>query len=172
MNRHAVEHELTEQAKAAAGIMEVLRARDMDDDADLVLDTVEGETGFLEAIDQALVEIDACAIIELGCKAVASSINDRCKRAKDRRERVRAALEQALLIADVREKIVRPTATLTMKKIKPGWVVDDESQIPAAYFDPQPPKLAKKRINEHSTSINLPGCHVDNGSVALTIRRK
>jgi len=28
MTSHAVEHELTEQAKAAAGIMEVLRARD------------------------------------------------------------------------------------------------------------------------------------------------
>ncbi len=172
MNRHAVEHELAEQAKAAAGIMDVLRARDMDDDADLVLDTVEGETGFLEAIDQALNEIDACAVIVMGCKAVVSAINERSKRAEDRLEKVRTAIEQALLIADVPETIVRPTATLTMRKIKAGWVVDDESQIPAGYFDPQPPKLMKKRINEQPTSIDIPGCHVDNGSVSLTIRRK
>ncbi len=172
MTRHAVEHELTEQAKAAAGIIEVLRGLDMDDDAGLVLDTVEGETGFLEAIDVALGEIDACAVIVIGCEAVASDINDRRKRAEGRIEKIRAAIEQALLIADVDEKIVRPTATLTMRKIKPAWVVDDESQIPAGYFEPQPPKLVKKLINEQPTSIDIPGCHVGNGSVSLTIRRK
>ncbi len=172
MTTHAVEHELTEQAKAAAGIMGVLRARDMDDDADLVLDTVEGETGFLEAIDRALNEIDACAVIVMGCKAVVSTINDRSKRAEDRLEKVRAAIEQALLIADVSEKIVRPTATITMRKIKPAWVVDDESQIPAAFFVPQPPRLDKKLLKAKATTETVPGCHVDNGSVSLIIRRK
>ncbi len=172
MNRHAVEHELTEQAKAAAGIMEVLRARDMDDDADLVLDTVEGETGFLEAIDQALVEIDACAVIVMGCTAVESDINARRKRAEDRRDKVRAALEQALMIADVREKIVRPTATLTMRKIKPGWVVDDESQVPAEFFVPQAPKLDKSLLRAFAPDKTVPGCHMNNGSVSLIIRRK
>ncbi len=172
MTSHAVEHKLTEEARAAAGIMEILRARDMDDDADLVLDTVEGETGLLEAIDQALGEIDACAIVVLGCKAVASDINARRQRAETRREKVRAAIEQALLIADVSEKIVRPTATLTMRKNKPAWVVDDESQIPAAFFVPQPPKLDKAALKKTETTEAIPGCHVDNGSVSLTIRRK
>ncbi len=172
MNRHAVEHELTEQAKAAAGIMDVLRARDMDDDADLVLDTVEGETGFLEAIDQALVEIDACAVIVMGCKAVASDINDRSKRAEGRIEKVRAAIEQALSIADVSEKIVRPTATLTMRKIKPGLVIDDESQIPTRFFVLPPPKLDKATLKVAAAATGIPGCHMDNGSVSLTVRRK
>ena len=172
MVERAVEHELTEQAKAAAGIMEVLRARNMDDDAVLVIDTIEGETGLYEAIDAALETIDGCGIIVEGCKAVSADINARRERAEARHEKVRAAIEQALLIADVSEKIVRPTATLTLRKIKPAWVVDDESQIPAAFFVPQPPRLDKKRLKATDTTEAVPGCHVDNGSISLTIRRK
>ncbi len=172
MTSHAVEHKLAEQAKAAAGIMEILRARDMDDDAVLVIDTIEGETGLYEAIDAALDTIDGCGIIIEGCKAVASDITARQQRAEARREKVRAAIEQALLIADVSEKIVRPTATLTLRKIKPAWVIDDESQIPAAFFKPQPPKLDKALIKAIDTAETIAGCRVNNGSVSLTIRRK
>ncbi len=172
MSQHAIEHKLVEQAKGAAGIMNILRERGLGDDPDLVIDTVEGETDFLEAIDLALAEIDACNIIVSGCKTVEADIKTRRDRAAERGEKVKAAIEQALLIADVSEKIVRPTATLSMRKIKPSWVVDDESQIPAAFFKPQPPKLDKTLLSANDTSEIIAGCHVNNGAVSLTIRRK
>ena len=166
------EHNLREQAKAAAGLMDILRARDMDDDAVLVADTIEGETSLYEAIDAALETIDGCAIIVAGCKSVEADIKARRDRAADRVTIVRAAIEQALLIADVSQKIVRPTATLTLKKYDPKRIVEDESKIPSEFFLPQPPKLDRKLLNEVEPGKNIAGCYMDNGSVGLTIRRK
>lgn len=172
MTEHAVEHKLAEQAKAASGIMDILRERGLDDDAELVADTIEGETNFLEALDLAVTELDACQVIVMGCKAVESDLEARRNRAEARIEKVRAAIEQALLIAEISEKIVRPTATLSLRKIPPGWVVDDESKVPSHFFKPQPPKLDRVAIKQALHADNIPGCHVDNGGVSLTLRRK
>jgi len=172
LKNHAIEHELTEQAKAAAGIMDVLREREMDDDAELVDGTVEGETGLFEAIDAALLEIDACDVIAEGCKVVVASLTARQSRAKARRDKVRAAIEQAFVISGINEKIVRPTNTLSLTKRKPDLVIDDESLIPADYYE-MVPRLDKKKLREAVDSIHaVPGCHMNNGSVSLTIRRK
>ncbi len=166
------EHNLREQAKAAAGLMEILRAQELDDDQELVADTIEGETNFLEAIDQGLAEIDACAIIATGCKSVAVDINARRRRAEDRAAHVKTAIEQAMIVADVTEKIVRPTATLTLTKYKPKRIVEDESKIPAKFFVPQPPKLDLKLLGKVESSEPIAGCFMDNGTVGLTVRRK
>ena len=166
------EHNLREQAKAAAGLMDILRAKDMDDDQELVADTIEGETDFLEAIDQGLAEIDACAIIATGCKSVMVDINARRRRAEDRAAHVKSAIEQALIIADVSEKIVRPTATLSLTKYEPKRCVEDESKVPSQFFVPQPPKLDLKLLGKIEPTEPIAGCYMNNGSVGLSIRRK
>jgi len=166
------EHNLREQAKAAAGLMEILRAQELDDDQELVADTIEGETNFLEAIDQGLAEIDACAIIATGCKSVAVDINARRRRAEDRAAHVKTAIEQALIISGVSEKIVRPTATLSLTKYKSKRCVEDESKVPAKFFVQQPPKLDLKLLGKIASDQPIAGCYWDNGSVGLTIRRK
>jgi len=169
---HAIEHELSDQAKAAAGIMDILRAHDEADDAELIDGMVEGETGFMEALDAALAEMDACDVTSEGCKAVITTLNARKARADARRDKVRAAIEQAMLIADISEKIVRPTATLTLAKHGPVRVVDDESRIPARFFVPQPPKLDKTALKTAADGEEIPGTRWTNGSVSLTVRRK
>lgn len=168
---HAIEHKMNTQAKAASALMDILRERD-EGDADLVADMVEGETGLFEALDEADREILTCMVTVEGCKAAEADLKARRDRAAARAEKIRSAIEQALMIADIGEKIVRPTATFTLTKRAPGVVIDDESLIPAAYFVPQPPKLDKNALGIAAAAAPVPGCHMDNGSASLTIRRK
>lgn len=173
MNDHAVESRLDRQAKAAQALVDTLRAREGDEDAALVADMVEGETGFMEALDAAVAEIDACDVIAEGCKAVEEKIATRRRRAEHRRDKVRAAIEQALLIAEIGEKVQRPTATLTLTHRKPALVVDDTADVPSDYFVPQPPKLDKAALRKAvENGATVPGCHLSNQMPTLTIRRK
>lgn len=168
---HAVEHKLDEQAKAASGIMDVLRSSDLHDDAELVKDTIEGQTDFLEAIDLAIEEIDNCEIIIDGCKEKEGQLSARRHRAEDRRNKLRAAIEQALMIAEIGEKIQRPTATVTLSKRKPALAIDDESKIPAQFFV-LVPELDKDALRKAAEISSIEGCHMTNAAPTLTIRRK
>ncbi len=169
---HAVEHRLDEQAKAARGLLEVLAERGEEDYAELAIDLVEGETGLFEALDAADREILGCEVIVAGCEDREEALRARRDRAAARIDKIRSAVEQALLIAEISEKIVRPTATFTLAKRSPALVVDDESQIPARFFVPQRPKLDKAALKTAAASEDIPGCHMTNGSVSLTIRRR
>ena len=166
------EHNLREQAKAAAGLMDILRDRGLDDDQEIVINSLEGETNIFEAIDQGLAEIDACEIIMLGCRVVESDIKARRDRATARAAHVKTAIEQAMIIAEVPGKIVRPTATLSLTKYKPKRIVEDESKVPSEFFEPQPPRLNRKMLSETDPKLFVAGCYMDNGSIGLTIRRK
>jgi len=86
----------------------ILRASlaDCEDEA-LVIDTIEGETSFLEAVDKLLEIIVEADALETGAKAAASAMNARADRFAQRAERARALLEQALTIADLK-KVERP----------------------------------------------------------------
>lgn len=173
MTDHAVEHKLDRQAKAAQALVETLREAGAGDDPDLTADMVEGETGLFEAIDQALAEIEACDVIAEGCSAAEKRLAERRARAEARKDKVRASIEQALLIAEIGEKIVRPTATLTMAKRKPSLVIDNEADIPTDYFAPQPPKLDKMALRKAVESgASVPGCHLTNAAPTLTVRLK
>ena len=169
--KHAVEHRLEEQAEAAADLLALLRDRDMDDDAELVSDTIEGETGFMEALDQALDEIDRCAVIVDGCKEAEARLAKRRNRAAARSEKVRAAIEQAMYRAGLKSE-TRPTGTLTLRETAPAPVIEDEALIPSEYWVAQDPKLDKKALNAAAKGgAEIPGVRMSNGGVSLTIRR-
>lgn len=168
---HAVEHRLDEQAQAAADLLAMLRERDLDDDAELVTDTLEGGSSFLEVLDEALAEIDACAVIVDGCREAEGRLAKRRARAAARMEKVRSAIEQAMYRAGLKSE-TRPTGTLTLRETPPAPVIEDEALIPAEFWVPQDPKLDKKALNAAAKSgADIPGVRMSNGGVSLTIRR-
>lgn len=158
---------LRREADAARGLIAALG--EMDDATRH--DTIEGETGLHEAIDAALAEIDECGAIEAGCGHVVETYQKRAANAKNRAQRIRGLIEQAMLIAEV-STIKRPTGTLTVKAIPPKAKPVDDALIPVRFWIPQPPKLDLKAISDaFKAGETIPGVSTDNGGTSLQIRR-
>lgn len=158
--------DLSREAAAAAALVAGLA----DADAETIHDTVEGETGLLEAIDQALSEMDECEIIIAGCKAKADEISKRLSRVEERKSRLRALIERALVMAEIQSARL-PTATLSVRNNSPKAIPVNESLIPSEFWSPQPPKLDTAALNKAAANRHIPGVEMTNGSVSLQIRR-
>ena len=123
---------IAKHAMAARDLIASLRS-DGHEDEDLHHDMAEGETSIMEAIDAALSGIDDCEAIVAGCKAQSDVLLSRASKFAARRDRIRALIEQAMLIADL-PTAKRPTATVTVKQTAPKPVITDESLIPSKFF--------------------------------------
>lgn len=169
-----IEYSLRRETDAARDLLAVMRDYGAADDEVLVADAIEGETGLLEAIAAALDEIDDAEVLILGGKAKIDQIGTRVSAEEKRVERLRSAIERAMVAAE--QPAVRlATATLSISRRKPQPVIDNEADIPARFFTlppPPPPKLDKKALAEALAIEAVPGAHLDNGSISLTVRRK
>ncbi len=167
-------HILHRQTEAAKRLLAGLKESGDADDQEIVETAIEGETSLLEAIHEALAQIDECEVLVTGLKAKEEAFADRRKVIEQRAERLRASIEQALIVTE-QEKVTLPTATIYLAKRKPNIVIDNEADIPAAYWTiPKvEPKLDKKALKEAlEAKEGVPGAHLDNGSVSISIRRK
>ena len=164
MGYDAKADDLARQSAAAKSLIEELQL----EDSEFCHDVIEGETDLLEAIDAAIAEIDDCAIISTGCKAMIDTIGARQKKAEDRGKRLRGLIEQAMVIAGI-DTAKRPTATVTVRKTKPKPIVTDEDLIPAEYWRQPDPVLDRKKLN--AADGDIPGVTMSNGGTSLTIRR-
>ena len=159
--------DLQRESQAAQSLIAALAS----DDDELTHDMVEGETDLFEAIEAALDEMDACDITATGCKAKEVEIANRRKRVEARQEKLRGLIEQALLVADI-PQVKLPTATISVARVPPKPLIDDESAIPSEFWVPQAPKLDKNAVN---TAVRdgriVPGVTMTNGGTTLKIRR-
>lgn len=165
----ASEHWLQAEAEAARDLLAHI-ADLVDDDDQMAADAVEGETSLHEALKRAIAEIDDCKVISDGCASVIETMQARKRRADHRREKVRAAIEQALVTCG-QEKVALPTATLTIARRPGKAIITDEALIPAEFWEPQRPKLDKASLNKAVLDRDVPGATRSNGSISLTIRR-
>lgn len=169
------EYVLRRQADAARDLVAMLRGEGADDDADLVSDAIEGETDLLEAIKGALDEIDEAELLIFGGKEKVKQIEGRIASEEKRVERLRAAIERAIVSSEIPTPIKLATATISISKRKAQPVIDNESEIPARFFvqpPAPPPKLDKKALADALVTEAVPGAHLDNGSISLLVRRK
>lgn len=169
------EYALRRETDAARDLIQALRNSGEGDDAELVADTIEGETNLREAIGVALEEIDEWTVLHDGLEAKIARDQTRLSIIDKRVDRVRAAIERALIASELPMPLQLPTATISLSKRKPQAVIDDEALIPARFFtqpEPPAPKLDKKALAAALAEGTLPGAHLDNGSVSLTVRRK
>lgn len=164
------ERNIAIHAEAAADLVAMIREK-AGDDEELIADSIEGETGLIEAIEAALDEIDHLEAVEAGCKEKAGQFTERARRAANRRDRIKAAIEQAMVRTD--QKTLRlAAATLSLRDVKPAVIIEDEAAIPSQFWKPQPPKLDKKALNEAAKEGEIPGVGMSNGSVTISIRRQ
>lgn len=171
----AVEFDLRRQTDAARDLLLTLHDQGEADDAELVADTIEGETSLTEAISAAVDEIDEAEVLILGGKAKIEQIGSRVAAEERRVERMRAAIERAIVATDMPMPLKLPTATISVSKRKPQPVIDNEAEIPSRFFvqpEPPAPKLDKKALSAALAEGAITGAHLDNGSISLVVRRK
>jgi hypothetical protein len=167
-------HMLRREAEAAKRLLASLRDSGDANDQEIVETAIEGETSLIEAISATMDANDEDDILIVGIKAKEETLADRRKAAEQRIERRRAAMEQAMIITE-QEKFTLPTATIFLTKRKPNTVIDSEAEIPAVFWTiPKvEPKLDKKALKEAlEAGEEIPGAHLDNGSISLSIRRR
>ncbi|GCA53177.1 siphovirus Gp157 [Sinorhizobium sp. KGO-5] len=176
MTAPAIEHTMRRQTEAAKALLVDLRNQGADEDAELVADTIEGETNLMEAIEEAIAELDECDVLVTGLKAKETEFEARRKAIEKRAERIRALIEQAMLATE-QTSMKTTTATIVLTKRAPALIVIEEADIPTKYWIAPPapaPKLDKKALTAdlREAKATIPGATLDNGSFSLTVRRK
>jgi hypothetical protein len=141
------------------------------DDADLMLDLAEGQTSLLEALDCMLeADLNDEGLLE-GLKRIKETVIGRIHRLEERRKSRRVILEQALLALE-RRSLERPVATMSLADRAPSVEVEDESAIPAKFFDLKP--VLDKRLVKAALEAgeDVPGARLAAGLLTLTLRRR
>lgn len=163
-------HDLQQETAAAWALADALRKLpDMDDDT--ARDTLEGATNLREKIIVAAAMLTNCEAMSVGLAVTIEQMQARQTRYEKRAAFIRAAIEQAMTIGDVRS-IELPDCTLSLDRRKGGVVVTDESLIPSKFWKAQEPTLDKKAISEALKAKEaVPGATFGNGGVSLTVRR-
>lgn len=163
------DHGLNRQAVAAAELLTALGDDAQDDD--LAHDMIEGETDFFEAVERVLSEIDECEILTAGIKDMQKRLSDRLARVSNRADRLRGLIDQAFQMAEIKSHKFA-SATISTKAVPRKLIVTDESQIPARFYEPQPPKLDRKALLDAiKEGEAVPGADMSNGGTTIQIRR-
>ena len=118
-----------------------------------------------------MLSLDEDMTLVAGLAEHVKALQERLARLKRRVDYKRAAIEQAMTIAELKS-LELPTMTATIRRLKPGLQIIDESLIPGEFWKDKDPSLdrsALKRALEDGARI--PGADLDNGNIALQLRR-
>jgi hypothetical protein len=156
-------------------MLDQLRAAFPDQSDDDLADTLEGMSNLDEMIIRTIRSNEDDEALVLGLSARLDEMSERQARLKQRiatkRELVASVMERADL-----KKIVAPDFTLSLSKRARSVVITDEDEIPAAFKvapEPPAPRPDKKAIKEAlEGGTTVPGAHLNNGGVSLTVRKK
>lgn len=142
------------EAQAVTALKETLAAlalgagiEGLTEDTQLLLDSVEGETDFYEAVDRILERIADDNAMVAAVKEQEGNLKARRERFAKRAETNKALIEQAFLIADL-PKVERPLGTLYLSNRAPKVVIETESEIPTQYWKPADPTLDQKLLGD------------------------
>ena len=107
-----------------------------------------------------------------GLKAYSDDLSARRDRIAARIQVKRALLASALAIAE-RPKLELDIGTLSLTKVPPKAQIVEEADIPASYWQPQPPRLDLKALTaDLRDGARVPGATLTNGGQTVTIRRR
>ena len=159
---------IKKEMAAAEAIKEGLAA--MTDDAEVIRDTLEGETDLHEMIADIVASIgDDIALVD-GLKERLDALKKRIERFKHRIDQKKALVYQAMEIAEL-TKMKLDTATISKRRVPPKAVIVDESAIPSDFFIQPPPRIDRAKLNKAlRDGQSVPGAELDNGGETIAIR--
>ncbi len=143
---------------------------DIDDET--LSDTLEGLTDLREM----LAEIVRSALDdEAICQGLSTRLGDmkaRLERLETRAKKKRALALKVMADADI-PKLAEPDFTASLKQGAPALEVREESQIPPAYWKPQPSKLDKQGLlTALKAGVAVEGVSLGQSQIQLSVRTK
>jgi hypothetical protein len=160
---------LGKEAQAAKILLDAVNER-FDADEDAAMTVVEGETSFLEVVDEAL---ERLAVIQGMCDGLMDAgarIGARSERLAAQAARIKGSLSMALDTVGLK-KLERPIATLSLAKSPDKAVITNEADLPSSFLIEKttvsPDKKAILAALKEGAAI--PGAELSNGGVSLRI---
>jgi hypothetical protein len=160
-----------ERERQAAEALRISLAQVPGMDEDTIRDTIEGETGLHEGIVFVAELLTDAEVMSKALDIRIKEMQSRQARYDTKVEYLRTTLEQAMLIGDIRTKVL-PDCTLTLAKRAAGLVITDEHLIPAEFWTQPDPVLNRGELKKALKDKRaIEGAHMGNGGVSLTIKR-
>src|SRR5690606_13136534 len=105
-----------------------------------------------------------------GLKARIREMQERLDRLEDRVSKRRGIARDVMLDTNIK-KITAPDFTVSVREGTPGLTVADQSAIPEAYWQPQPPKLDRQALlGALKQGTQVPGVLLSNNPPVLSVR--
>ncbi len=162
------------EAQAARLVLDsIQRTHQIDEeDAELLRDTIEGETDLFEAIRKALARLDELEAHDQHLRKMSEEIRQRRERFRNQTEGLRLSIQEAMDIVD-QPKIEFPEATLSLRNVPPSVVVMDETEIPTQFWKRQDPVLDKRKLLDYlkRNDGKCPGATLSNPRKTVSIKR-
>ena len=99
-------------------------------------------------------------------------MQERLSRIETRFEKKRLSITAATEKGDIKRP-EQPDFTASLRAVRPGLVVADESLIPGDYWTPQPAKLDKRGLLAAlNGGASIPGAGLGNGGTTLSVRTR
>jgi hypothetical protein len=149
-----------------------LKAEFPDADEETLRDTLEGLSTLPEMLACALRSYldDIALTAALGIRI--TDMQERITRFEQRAEKKRALITSVMERADLK-KLAEPDFTVSFRVTPPSLVVTAESEIPAAYWKPQPPKLNRQSLTTAlRNGEHVPGAVLGNGQSTISVRTR
>jgi hypothetical protein len=168
-SRMAVGNLKTETSAAQALSVALKAMPGMDDET--IRDMIEGNTGLHEQLVWVVGLLTETEVMLEGLDAKITEFEARKKRYKDRKDYLRAAIEQAMVVGELKKKEM-PDCTLVLANRAASVRVVDESVIPPLYWKAADPTLDRKTLlDDLKGGAKIAGVELSNGGVSLTVKR-
>jgi hypothetical protein len=96
----------------------------------------------------------------------------RLARIEERADRKRGLVSYVMTRTELK-KLEQPDFTVSVRATPRQLVIQDEKQIPEAFWIPQVPKLDRRRLSAAvAADPSIPGAILDNGGTTISVRTK
>lgn len=163
------EHKLYEEKQAAKVLM--ANYKDLiNDDMEMTVNIVEGETDLFETIDLVTHEIHGELALVGALDEQIKKMKARLDRKKQKIERLKTSVASAMEMCELKT-LETSITTITRKKVAPKLVVTNEDEIPSNYFRQPDPSLDKRSLTTAlKDGESIPGVSLSNGSETIQFR--
>jgi hypothetical protein len=153
-------------------VRERLRSEYPEVDDELLCDTLEGLSDLAEILATIIrSHLDDIALAT-ALRDRLSDMHERLSRIEGRAEKKRTLVASVMERADLR-KLIKPDFTVSLRPTPAPLLVTEETEIPAAYWKPQPPKLDRKGlIAALNGGTQVSGAMLGNGGVTIAVRTR